>query len=376
MPSDGNAPFDFEAHAQKATVDYLRLQSFYSDLAEVVARIILESIKGRDIKIHSVQARSKDPNSFARKAATPLDTDPNTPKYTAPIEQIADLAGVRVITQFLGTLADVDTLINEEFKVIEKSNKGLELIEEERFGYQSIHYLVRIKPDRTDLAEYRRFKGATAEVQVRTILQHAWAEIEHDIQYKSSEAIPSEIHRRFMALAGMLEIADREFQAIEDTDRAIEQQADTDVESGNLEHVEITPHALKLFLNKHLGSDERISYTNYDFVARLLKVLGFRDLDEVQKAIAPYNDHQLSVVVEGPRQGQISRFELMIEAALGQDYLLHRHLFRRSSWYQERLQRIFEKLKAAGIATGTYKFAGTPESDGQRGEDNTTAETQ
>jgi ppGpp synthetase/RelA/SpoT-type nucleotidyltranferase len=82
------------------------------------------------------------------------------------------------------------------------------LWEKERFGYQSIHYLVQVSEARVALAEYARYRAMIAEIQVRTILQHAWAEIEHDIQYKSSVAMPSVIRRRFMSLAGLLEIAD------------------------------------------------------------------------------------------------------------------------------------------------------------------------
>ena len=89
---------------------------------------------------------------------------------------------------------------------------------------------------------------------MRTILQHAWAEIEHDIQYKSSHAIPTEIRRRFMALAGMFEIADREFQAIQTADQELEGQATQSVQRGELGGVEITPNSLKLFLDKKLGS--------------------------------------------------------------------------------------------------------------------------
>jgi putative GTP pyrophosphokinase len=181
---------------------------FYGNLAEVTARVIEECLKKREIKVHSVRHRAKQPSSFGRKAATPSELDPNKPKYIEPIKEITDLAGVRVITHFPGTLAEVDKLLSEEFDVVERSNKGLEFIEEERFGYQSIHYLVHVKPQ----SEYERFSGAVVEVQVRTILQHAWAEIEHDIQYKSSKTIPSEIRRRFMALAGMLEIAEENFK--------------------------------------------------------------------------------------------------------------------------------------------------------------------
>jgi ppGpp synthetase/RelA/SpoT-type nucleotidyltranferase len=108
--------FDLKKLGQDAAIEYLRLQSFYTDLSEVVARILRESLKRRDIKVHSVQARAKDPTSFARKAATPSEVDPNTPKYTDPMTQITDLAGVRIITHFLGTLSEVDTLSTRSSK--------------------------------------------------------------------------------------------------------------------------------------------------------------------------------------------------------------------------------------------------------------------
>ena len=100
-----------------------------------------ECLKKRGINVHSVQHRTKDLRNFGRKAALPSEVDPNTPKYPEPIKQITDLAGIRIITHFPGTLTDVDRLLSEEFDIVERSDKGRELIEEERFGYQSIHYL-------------------------------------------------------------------------------------------------------------------------------------------------------------------------------------------------------------------------------------------
>lgn len=242
---------------------------------------------------------------------------------------------MRVITFFPSTLEEIDTLLNQEFEVVERSDKGEELIEEDRFGYQNIHYLVRLKQQRAGLAEYERFAKAVAEVQVRTILQHAWAEIEHDIQYKSSVAIPTEIHRRFMALAGVLEIADREFQAIQDADRELTNEARNMVKRGDLVGVEITPDALKLFLDKRLGPDGRISEWTYNWTARLLKRLGFRDLKQVETAISPYNDDKLSVLAMGGRQGQTTRFELMLLAAMGERFI-ERHFFRGEEWFGQR----------------------------------------
>ncbi|WP_315751415.1 hypothetical protein [Bradyrhizobium sp. SZCCHNS3055] len=345
-------------HADKAVAEYLRIQPFYGDLADVVSRIIRESIASREIKIHSVQSRAKSAESFSTKAATPSDQNPEEPKYRNPLQEITDLAGVRVITHFLSTLVDIDAMLVDEFEIVEKSNKGTLLIQSDRFGYQSIHYLVRLRAARAALPEYHRYAGHIVEVQVRTILQHAWAEIEHDIQYKSSTTIPTEIRRRFVALAGMLEIGDREFQAIDDANRSLESAAITKVEAGTLSGVEITPQALKLFLNKKLGPDGRMSDWSYDWTVRLLKRLGFRDLSEVEKAIEPYDDHKLSMVVAGSRQGQVNRFEIMLEAALGEQWVA-RHPWQDEYW-TDRHRTHISKLENAGVKIGTYKVEHPP----------------
>ena len=345
--------FDPDEHQKSAISAYLKVQPFYKDLANVIARIIEECLKKRGVKVHSVQNRAKDPNSFGRKAAIPSETDPTKPKYTDPLQQITDLAGVRVITHFPGTLADIDRILQAEFKVLERSDKRDELIEEERFGYQSIHYLVRIRPDRARLAEYERFAPAIAEVQVRTILQHAWAEIEHDIQYKSAISIPVEIHRRFMALAGMLEIADREFQAIQDTDRQLTVDADESVKRGELDTIEITPNALKLFLDRKLGTDARITDWTYDWLTRLLKKFGFRNLKQVETAVARYDDNLLSMIAMGARQGQSTRFEFMLLAALGEKFI-QRHIWYGQEWFGARHFSMLAEFQKKGIPTGTY----------------------
>src|SRR5689334_3953608 len=102
--------FDFKGHEQVAVTEYLKLHSFYNDLAGVVRRILEESLKNRSIKVHSVQGRSKDPSSFGRKAASPSEADPTKPKYPKPLEEITDLAGVRVITYFPSTLEKIDVI--------------------------------------------------------------------------------------------------------------------------------------------------------------------------------------------------------------------------------------------------------------------------
>jgi len=351
--TDPEKAFDFAAHEQAAVTAYLKCHRFYEDLASTVKRILEETLHRRGVKVHSVQARAKDPASFGQKAAQPSEVDPTKPKYSYPLEQITDLAGIRVITYFPSTLAEIDRMLTDEFQIVERSDKGAALIEEDRFGYQSIHYLVRFLPQRSRLPEYALFADAIAEIQVRTILQHAWAEIEHDIQYKSASVIPAEIRRRFMALAGMLEIADREFQAIQNADKQLTQEARSRVEGGQLSQVEITPDALKAFLDKKLGVDGRMSEFSYDWTARLLKRLGFRTLEQVEQCISGYDDDRLSRLASGSRLGQTARFEYMLLAGMGENYI-RRHTFAGEPWYEGREREYLERFKKAGVEIRDY----------------------
>ncbi len=226
----GVMQFDFAAHRESARRAFANVRPTYEQLAETVRNVLRMSIPA-SCPIHSIEFRAKGLDQFADKASKPMPRDTTIPKYADPLREITDLAGVRVITFFPRNIDDVCRATEAEFDVVEKADKGAELYAENKFGYQSIHYLVRLKRSRTDLPEYARFDGKIVEVQVRTILQHAWAEMEHDIQYKSVQAIPPETRRRFMSLAGMLEIADREFQAIQDADTRLKDQLRSDVEN-------------------------------------------------------------------------------------------------------------------------------------------------
>jgi putative GTP pyrophosphokinase len=359
--ADAGAAFDFPAHGQRALSDYLRVREFYVHLSQVVQQILRECLKGRGVQVHSVEARAKDPVSFEKKASQRLEADPNEPKYPEPLKQITDLAGARVITFFPGSLDEIDRIIQDEFEILERSDKGAALVEEERFGYQSIHYLVRMHTKRSALSEYRDFAGTTVEIQVRTILQHAWAEIEHDIQYKSAALIPREIRRRFMSLAGLLELADREFQSIQVSYALITETARENVAKGELSDVEITPDALKVYLDKRIGPDGRMADWSYSWTARLLRRLGFTTLQQVEKCIRDYDDDKLSRLAEYYRVGQLSRFEHMLLAGMGSKFI-ERHPFASEGAFAVRRRGFLERFQGSGVVIGSYDPI-TPASD-------------
>lgn len=262
LTTSPDSGFDFQAHRSKSVEQYRPVRGTYEAFANVVRDILLVAIP-KEVQLHSVQCRAKALDSFGDKACRPSDQDRNIPQYPEPLSQITDLAGVRVIVFFPKTLDTVNQIINDEFNVVEKTDKSEELIASDKFGYQSIHYLVKLKSTRTSLPEYGRYQELTAEIQVRTILQHAWAEMEHDIQYKSVNEIPLSIRRRFMSLAGMLEIADKEFQAIQDEDERRRERDRSTVQEGLDGVVDLKQKAARLETQLRETRESRPSASTY-----------------------------------------------------------------------------------------------------------------
>ena len=131
----------------------------------------------------SIQCRAKGIDSLRRrlKEASKLDSQ------TLELDR-RDLAGARLIFY---TNNDVDRfvaspLIRENFEIEEDSTRIHQPTpENEESRYRAIHYTVRLHEDRLRLPEYAKFMGLRCEIQVQTILNHAWSETSHDIIYKN-----------------------------------------------------------------------------------------------------------------------------------------------------------------------------------------------
>jgi ppGpp synthetase/RelA/SpoT-type nucleotidyltranferase len=100
--------FDFADHRQAAVKAYRDVQRRYEDYAATVKSILDQTLASHQIGSHSIEARAKTLESFGRKAETESSDDPSRPKYESPLEDITDLAGVRVIVFFLSDVEKVD----------------------------------------------------------------------------------------------------------------------------------------------------------------------------------------------------------------------------------------------------------------------------
>jgi putative GTP pyrophosphokinase len=224
---------------------YIKNRPIYKKLAQKVESIVAEILELDNISFHIITSRTKDIDSFKVKI--------RNEKYDDPIQQLTDLAGIRIITYVEDEVKQVCETIENVFEI--DKGKSLDKSKDlgiDRVGYKSVHYVAKLKESRLQLPEYKIFENRYFEIQIRTILQHAWAEIEHDRNYKFSGKLPEEIARRFKLLSGTLEIADREFNNIAKEIDLISKRVEEGTKTGKL-NFEINSTSLKQYLETKLA---------------------------------------------------------------------------------------------------------------------------
>jgi putative GTP pyrophosphokinase len=237
------------------------------------------------LKVHSVAWRLKKRPSLARKIARP---DRN---YT-DLWELTDLIGLRVITYFEDAVDRVGELVETRLPVDFRHSTDKRRRAATEFGYRSLHYVCSIGGD---LPERARF-----EIQVRTVLEHAWAEIEHDLGYKATEEVPSGVRRRLNRLAGLLELADQEFGAIRRDLEGYARALPAQIESGGASvlldrfslaalldcaEVRALDEAISLLLQKELGEEPFYP----DYLLKMLTSSGIRTIAEAREGV---REHQ------------------------------------------------------------------------------------
>jgi ppGpp synthetase/RelA/SpoT-type nucleotidyltranferase len=188
---------------------YDRKKKTYEAYAKSLEALLGNLLSHNDVRVHSISVRVKEKDSLSGKI--------DSKDHYSCLEDITDIVGIRIITYYSDEVDLIAKIIENEFYIDKKnSTDKRKTIAHDRFGYLSLHYIISLKNERVLLTEYSRFKDLKAELQIRSILQHTWAEIEHDIGYKSGIGVPNEIKRQFSRLAGLLELGDSEFINIRD----------------------------------------------------------------------------------------------------------------------------------------------------------------
>lgn len=182
-------------------------------IAKDIERCIEQVLAALDSR-PTIKVRTKKFKSYYRKYLNLL-------KAGDPDPYITDIIGIRVICPFIEELSIAENLLKKNFSVTETERKGQYTFRE--FGYESTHLLIKI-PD--DIIQARGDIGLnTAEVQIRTTLQDAWAEVEHELVYKAEfNPFDTPMRRKLAALNASLSLADIIFQEIRTYQRQFHSQ--------------------------------------------------------------------------------------------------------------------------------------------------------
>ena len=288
---------------------YQRLESLVNQKLETV----LDSI---DIKKH-ITHRIKSIESMDRKIQLKSD-------HYNSIEELRDVLGFRVICYFQDDVDKAGRTITDNFEVdFSKFKDKSQLLDVRSFGYVSTHYICRLKEADDDLSDL------WFEIQIRTVLQHCWAEIEHDLGYKSDIEVPRDIRRSFARVASLLETADDIFTDIRHQLDEYKQMVSTDIESGSFDSLYFDKLTIDLFtkgnndyleLLEHIASITNANITQGSSVRylRVMEYLGIRTFSEMIDIIHREHDLILKLATKALRDNELNE----ISSTVGYYYII------------------------------------------------------
>ena len=285
---------ELDPHAQELLTQYKSLLPVYTQMAEVIPEKLKEFFAEAGIIVAAVEHRVKAEDSLAGKLKL------KGGKYK-DIFDITDLVGIRVITFYIDDVDKVASVLERLFEIDwDNSIDKRKAHEIDSFGYLSLHYICRIPESAYSNPEHPELNKIRFEVQMRTVLQHAWANMNHDTGYKSGVEIPRVYMRDMSRLAGMLELIDDEFSRIRREITDYRRNVQKLVASGNLSEVQLDGDSFKSYLqigpfdrlNKRIASINQAEIQQVDLSKFLVlfKAMGFKTLGDIAALIKDFSD--------------------------------------------------------------------------------------
>jgi len=189
----------------------------YERFAEILEGLLRHSA-AKLAPLAIVQSRPKSIVSFAGK------TWRKRHKYGDPVNQLTDLCGARVICRTRSEVEAMSESIRANFDIDDGNSLDCaDRLKPTEFGYRSVHYIVKLRSDK--MKEYglaipqpvlEQLSKLSAEIQVRTVVEHAYADFAHDLTYKGAFEVPTAWLRELASVAAALEEADQTFSRIEE----------------------------------------------------------------------------------------------------------------------------------------------------------------
>lgn len=235
----------------------------YNKLRESLVQALEIILNEHKVKFLQIQHRTKEKESFLKKV--------NRKNYDYPFEQIEDICGIRIICYYQSDVDKIAEIIENEFDSQPKETKE-ENLGADQFGYRSTHFIIKIKDNWKGTPNYRGVESLKAEIQIRTVLMHAWAEIEHKLAYKNEKQIPSKFKRDFAGISALLEIADKEFERLKDNIANYQGEVTKSLTKNEYDKIELNIVSLQTFLDNHFQNFSKDKFLTADLLVELINL--------------------------------------------------------------------------------------------------------
>ncbi len=283
-----------DLHYEMILDEYREKQPLFERMRGLVLERIRTCLDENHILIAGMEGRIKTEKSLTGKL------DLKGYKYHT-LADITDIFGVRVVTYYSNEVDLISAHVERLFDIDwENSVDKRKMLETDRLGYMSMHYICRIPesvckdPDMPELNQIR------FELQIRSLLQHAWANLYHDMGYKNDVEIPIEYQRDMNLLAGMLELADAQFTRIRKEINDYRRNVQSLVATGNFNEVPLNGDTFHTYmkLKPYLSLAEKIVGVNQaklyeDSIAPyypVLRRMGMKTIGDLERLRNTYSD--------------------------------------------------------------------------------------
>lgn len=197
-----------EITLQEVGVEYGNIENKLNRLRKALVEQLYTAFESQDIQLgFPIQHRTKTLQSLTEK----IKSNRFVPK--ASITEFQDLVGLRIILLFKTDVEKLKSILENKLKVV-KQYDTVDRLKESEFGYSSFHYIVEIPDEWLTVPTFEGLGEVKAEIQVRTMSQHTWAEASRILQYKREGSVPKQLLRAIGRVSALLETVDLEFERL------------------------------------------------------------------------------------------------------------------------------------------------------------------
>lgn len=296
--------YGLDLHCQMIMEEYHQMMGSFEKIQQIVEKVLKDGLKENALLVTAVESRIKTEDSLVGKLEL------KGRKYKS-LQDITDIVGARVIAFFTDDVDKIAAIVENHFDIDwDNSVDKRRMHDLDSFGYMSLHYVCRIPESLYKDPEHPEVNTYRCEIQLRTTLQHMWANMSHNTGYKSGVEVPKEYLRSLNSLAGMMELADNEFSRLRTAINDYRRQVSALMMDRKFDEVSLNEETFRSYLklNPFDKLNHKIAAVNQAeiHIASLMPYLvvlqdfGFKTLGDVDHLIREYGDAAF----------QLARYEL------------------------------------------------------------------